>query len=136
MLPIAGPRRRRQMTVIAHTRRCLQQSGPYLSLLLMFAPLLLIEPSKCSALVLAGNGHWMGGTGIFIAAYAINLLFGERLFKVVRPKLTPLNWFTISWTWVTAIRDGAWAWLRWRVLENGLRTLRARVDQNLDSSLN
>src|SRR3981081_1742762 len=50
-LASAGPRRRRQMTVIAHTRRCLQQSGPYLSLLLMFVPLLLVEPLKFSALV-------------------------------------------------------------------------------------
>lgn len=110
MPPIARPRRRRQTTVIAHTRRCLQQSGPYLSLLLMFVPLLLVEPLRFAALVLAGNGHWMSGTGILIAAYAVSLLFAERLFKVVKPKLMPLNWFAKSWTWVTAIRDGAWAW--------------------------
>jgi len=95
------------MTVIAHTRRCLQ-TGPYLSLILVFVPLLLL-PLKLVALVLAGKGHWISGTGILIAAYAVSLLLVERLFKVLKPKLLTLNWFAESWTWATAIRDGAWA---------------------------
>jgi hypothetical protein len=126
MPPIARPCRRREMTVIAHTRRCLQQTGPCLSLILVFVPLLLVEPLKLAALVLAGKGHWISGTGILVAAYAVSLLFVERLFKVLKPKLMTLNWFAKSWTWVTAIRDGAWAWLRWRTLKNGLGTLKVR----------
>jgi hypothetical protein len=116
MPPIARPCRRREMTVIARTRRRLQQTGPYLSLILIFVPLLLVEPLKLAALVLAGKGHWMSGTGILIAAYAVSLLFVERLFKVLKPKLMTLEWFAKLWTWITAIRNGAWAWLRWRIL--------------------
>jgi hypothetical protein len=120
MPPIARARPRRGMTAIARTRRRLQQTGPYLSLLLMLLPLLLVEPLKIAALVVAGKGHWMSGTGILVAAYAVSLLFVERLFKVVKPKLMTLDWFARSWTWFTAIRDRAWTWLRWRILEKGL----------------
>jgi hypothetical protein len=84
------------------------------------------ETLKLAALVLAAKGHWMGGTGILIAAYAVSLLSVERLFKVLKPKLMTLNRFDRSWTWVTKIRNGAWARLRWRILENGLRTLKVR----------
>jgi hypothetical protein len=31
---------------------------------------------------MAGGGHW---TGIMMAAYAVSLVFVERLFKVVSP---------------------------------------------------
>jgi hypothetical protein len=34
---------------------------------------------------MAGGGHWLTGTGIMMAAYAVSLVFVERLFKVVSP---------------------------------------------------
>jgi hypothetical protein len=90
----------------------------------VFVPLLLAEPLKLVALVLAGKGHWISGTGILIAAYAVSLLFVERLFKVLKPKLLTLNWFAKSWTWATAIREGAWAWLRWRIFRERTRDIK------------
>jgi len=34
---------------------------------------------------MAGGGHWLTGTGIMMAAYAVSLAFVEPLFNVVSP---------------------------------------------------
>ena len=84
-MPVIERERRRKMTALASARRRIQRLGPYQSLSLMLLPILLVEPLKIVALVVAGNGHWLTGTGIMIAAYAVSLVFVERLFKVVSP---------------------------------------------------
>ena len=58
---------------------------------------------------MAGGGHW---TGIMMAAYAVSLVFVERLFKVVKSKLMTMNWFANIRTWFTAMRDATWRRLR------------------------
>jgi hypothetical protein len=85
-------RRRRRMTFWSQIRRRLQAFGPYQSLMLMLVPVLLVEPLKLAALLVASNGHWLGGTGIIVAAYATSLLCVERLFRVVKPKLMLMHW--------------------------------------------
>jgi hypothetical protein len=103
---------RRSMTPLAFARRQIQQLGPYQSLALILLPILLVEPLKVAAVFVAGEGHWLAGTGILIAAYATSLVFVERLFKVVKPKLMTMNWFASIWIWFTAVRDKAWVWFR------------------------
>ncbi len=100
------------MTALASARRRIQQLGPYQSLALMLLPILLVEPLKIVALWVAGNGHWLTGTGIMIAAYAASLVVVERLFKIVKCKLMTLNWFAALWAWHTAMRDRLWGWFR------------------------
>jgi hypothetical protein len=102
---IARIRRRRQMTFLARTRRRLQKTSPYLSLVLLLGPLLLVEPLKLVAVFVAGKGHWLTGTGMLVVAYAASLLFVERLFRVVKPKLMMLGWFAKFWMWFVALRN-------------------------------
>jgi hypothetical protein len=97
---------------MASARRRIQQLGPYQSLALMLLPIVLVEPLKIAALFVAGNGHWLSGTGILIAAYLASLFVVERLFKVVKSKLMTMNWFAALWIWFTAVRDKSWRWLR------------------------
>lgn len=100
------------MTFLARRRRRLQQAGPYLSLLLLLVPLLLVEPLKLAALFFAGKGHWLTGTGILIAAYAGSLLVVERMFRVLKPKLMMIGWFARLWTGFVAVRTrliGGWS---------------------------
>jgi len=78
-------------------RGCVAQLGPYQSLALLLVPLILIEPLKVLALIIAGEGHWLTGTGVLVGAYAISLLFIERLFRIVKPKLMTLAWFANMW---------------------------------------
>ena len=107
---IARIPRRRQMTLLARTRRHLQKMSPYLSLVLLLVPLLLVEPLKLVAVCVAGEGHWLTGTAMLVATYAASLLFVERLFRVVKPKLMMLGWFARLWMWFAALRNKVIPW--------------------------
>jgi hypothetical protein len=103
-------RLRRPMTALSGIRRRIQKLGPYQSLILILLPLLLVEPLKLAALVIAGKGHWLAGTGIIIGAYATSLLCVERLFRALKPKLLMMKWFAKGWSWFSAFRDKTIAW--------------------------
>ena len=103
-------RRRRKLTVLAGARRWVQKMGPYPSMALLAVPLVLVEPLKLVALIIVDRGHWLAGTGMIIAAYAVSLLFVERLFKTVKPKLMTIGWFATMWTWFVGLRDKVIAW--------------------------
>jgi len=70
----------------------------------LLVPLTLVEPLKMPALLVAGKGHWLSGTGMIVAAYAASLFIVERLFRVVKPKLVMLHWFATTWVIVQRIR--------------------------------
>jgi hypothetical protein len=112
MSMIAQKRRQARMTFLARHRRRLQKISPYLSLVLLLIPLLLVEPLKVVALVVAGKGHWFTGTGMLVVAYAASLLVVERLFRVVKPKLMMMDWFARLWAGIVALRVkllGGWS---------------------------
>jgi hypothetical protein len=96
---------RRKMTPLASFRRRIQKLTPYLSLLLLAVPVLLVEPFKFVAVFVAGKGHWLTATGMIISAYAVSLVFVERLFRAVKPKLLMLNWFAKLWLLFTTLRE-------------------------------
>jgi|SRR5450756_842819 len=99
--------RRRWKIAPALLRRQLQKLEPYPSLVVMLLPMILVEPLKIVAVCVAGEGHWLTGTGIMIGAYAGSLLVVERLFKIVEPKLMTLGWFASFWIWFTDLRHRA-----------------------------
>ena len=103
-------RLRRPMTALSGIRRRIQKLGPYQSFIVILLPFLLVEPLKLVALVIAGKGHWLSGTGMIIAAYAASLLCVERLFRALKPKLLMINWFAKGWAWFTAVKGKAIAW--------------------------
>jgi hypothetical protein len=74
--------RRRKMMVFASARRRIQKLGPYQSMALLLVPVTLVEPLKFIALFVAGEGHWLTGTGMILGAYAVSILVVERLFRV------------------------------------------------------
>jgi hypothetical protein len=73
--------------------------------LLLSIPTGLVEPLKLIAVAVAGEGHWITGTVMIIVAYGFSLLFVERLFQIVKPKLLSLPWFAWLWNWVLVVRD-------------------------------
>jgi hypothetical protein len=104
MPPIAQKPRRGRMTFLARVRRRLQKISPYASLILLLVPLLLVEPLKLVAVIVAGKGHWLTGTGMLVGAYAASLLVTERLFRIVKPKLMTISWFAKLWSGFVALR--------------------------------
>ena len=102
--------RRRKMMVLASARRRIQKFGPYQSMALLLVPVTLVEPLKFVALFVAGEGHWLTGTGMILGAYAVSILLVERLFRVVKPKLMTLSWFAKLWTRLVALRNKVIPW--------------------------
>jgi hypothetical protein len=89
---------------MASARGYIERLGPYQSLLVLAIPTSLVEPFKLIAVAVAGEGHWITGTFMIIAAYGCSLLFVERLFRIVKPKLLSLPWFARLWNWVLVVR--------------------------------
>jgi hypothetical protein len=93
---------------LSKIRRRIEDLGPYQSLLLLAVPTSIVEPLKLVALAIAGDGHWVTGTLVIVAAYATSLLLVERLFRIVKPKLMRLSWFASLWTWLVSLRVVRW----------------------------
>jgi hypothetical protein len=93
-------------------RRYIETLGPYQSLALLAIPTSIVEPLKLIAVALAGEGHWITGTVMIIAAYATSILLVERLFRIVKPKLLALPWFGRLWARFIALRRKAVALFR------------------------
>src|ERR1700687_4842615 len=85
--------------------------GPYQSLALLLVPVSVVEPLKLIAVAVAGEGHWIGGSGVVGGAYAVMFLFIERLFRLVKPKLLTLHWFARLWQWFIHLRGKLAGWL-------------------------
>lgn len=85
-------------------RRFIEKLGPYQSMALLVIPTSIVEPLKLVAQAFAGEGHWITGTVMIVAAYAASLLLVERLFAIVKPKLLTLRWFARLWSWVVSVR--------------------------------
>ena len=58
---------------MASARGYIERLGPYLSLLVLAIPTSLVEPFKLIAVAAAGEGHWITGTFMMIAAYGCSL---------------------------------------------------------------
>ncbi len=84
-------------------RTTIERLRPYPSLLLLGIPWLIVECSKLAALVVAGEGHWLGGATFLVGAYGAGALGTERLFVIVKPKLLTLPWFANLWRNVSCL---------------------------------
>src|ERR1700741_223421 len=111
MPAIFKKRRHGRMTLVALTRRKIQQFGPYKSLALLFVPLLIVEPLKVAGVAFAGLGHWVGGACMSVGAYAAGLLAVDRLFRVVKSKLLTMKWFAALATTWDEVRSRAGGWI-------------------------
>src|SRR5258708_25181510 len=98
------------MQLGARIRRRIELLGPWQSLILLLIPLCIVEPLKVVGVAVAGEGHWIGGAGVVLAAYAARLFVVERLFHIVKPEVLELPWFGKRWCFVVATRDPARRW--------------------------
>jgi len=91
--------------------RFVRSLGPYQSLALLLVPVSVVEPLKLIAVAVAGEGHWIAGTAMVAGAYAVSVLFIERLFGLVKPKLLTLPWFARIWSRFVRVRGKLAGWL-------------------------
>ena len=84
---------------------------PYTALAIVLIPLLIVEPLKLIALIIAGEGRWLTGTAVFVTAYAVSILIVERLFRLLKPNLMRLRWLQRAWGWWQSARARALSWI-------------------------
>jgi hypothetical protein len=101
-------------------RERIESLGPYRSLFLLAIPAGLVEPLKLVALAVAGDGHWIAGSCMILAAYATSLLVLERLFLVVKPKIMTLGWFARTWHWLVSLRLVKWIIAKKQAIRHGI----------------
>lgn len=91
-------------------KRTIERLGPYQSRTLLALPIATVEPLKLAAVAVAGTGHWITGTAMLVACYALSLLVVERLFLIVKPKLMTIRWFDSCWKRFISLRSNALSW--------------------------
>jgi len=79
--------------------------GPYPTLLLFVAPLIVFEPAKPAAAYLAATGHVAMGVVVFVVAEIFKLVLVERLFAVSRDKLMSIAAFAWAYRQYRQIRQ-------------------------------
>jgi hypothetical protein len=91
--------------------RRLRRLRPYPALVVVLIPLLIVEPLKLVALVIAGEGHWLTGTAVLVAAYTVSILLVERLFRLLKPNLMRLRWVRRAWDLWQSVYAKALSWI-------------------------
>ena len=138
--PLVAPLARAlgRLRLLVRLREGIERLGPYTSLILLAVPVVLLEPLKLAALFWIGTGQVALGTAALIGAHGLSLLFIERLFLVVRPKLLTLPWLAAIWLRVTSVRDAVlrwlhstWVWSRSAGLRRSVKASVARLRSRL-----
>ena len=92
---------------------------PYLVLLILAVPFVVLEPLKVFALYWFALGHLIQGGVLLVVAHGLSILTLERLYHAGKPQLMKIGWFATLMGWLGGLRDaalrlarstGAWQW--------------------------
>jgi hypothetical protein len=90
----------------------MERIGPYTAAVLVFVPLMIVEPLKLVAVWVVGEGHWFTGAIVLVVAYAGSLLVVERLFRRLKPNILRAPPLARAWASFVALRRSGWRYLR------------------------
>lgn len=106
----------------------IQRLPPYVVLVLLAVPFVIIEPVKVVALYWIATGQVILGIVALGLAQVISLLTCERIFHVGYDPLMRIGWFKRLMNWLFGLRDKALAWVRstaaWRWAVGVARSVR------------
>ena len=100
---------------------------PYVVLLILAVPFVVLEPLKVFALYWFALGHLIQGGVLLIVAHGLSILTLERLYHAGRPQLMKIGWFARLMGWLGGLRDaalsiarstGAWQWAARRIRDS------------------
>lgn len=97
--------------------------SPYVVLVLIGVPYLVVEPLKFLALIGVAHGHVKTGTIAFLLAHLVSFVLIERVFTAGKAQLMTLR--PMAWLIATAeqVRASVVSWLRLAELRARLRVL-------------
>lgn len=88
------------------------RSPPYVVLVLLAVPFVIIEPAKVFAVYWTATGHVVAGPVLLGVAQIVSLLTCERIYHVGHGQLMQIGWFRGLMVWLFGLRDRALAWAR------------------------
>ncbi|ABS68031.1 hypothetical protein [Xanthobacter versatilis] len=97
--------------------------SPYLVLVLIGVPYIVVEPLKFLALIGIANGHGKVGVLAFLLANLVSFVLIERIFSAGKAQLMTLRPMAWLITTAGAVRASVVSWLRLAELKARLRVL-------------
>jgi hypothetical protein len=88
------------------------RTPPYLVLLMLAVPFVVLEPLKVFALYWIAVGHVIQGTILLIFAHALSILTLDRIYHAGKGQLDKIGWFARLMGWVVGLRDWAFGWVK------------------------
>ena len=85
---------------------------PYVALVLLAVPFVVIEPAKLFAVYWGATGHVVQGTILLLIAQVLSLLICERIFHAAYEPLMRIGWLKALLGWLFGLRDRAIGWAR------------------------
>lgn len=88
------------------------RSPPYLVLVMLAVPFVVIEPVKVFALYWIALGHVVQGTVLLVFAHVLSIFTLDRIYHTGKGQLDKIGWFARLMGWVVGLRDWAFGWVK------------------------
>ena len=104
------------------------RSPPYLVLLMLAVPFVLIEPLKVFALYWIAVGHVVQGTVLLVFSHVLSIFTLDRIYHTGKSQLARIGWFARLMGWLVGLRDWAFGWVKatpaWQAAVRMVRSVR------------
>ena len=104
---------------------------PYVALVTLAVPLVIIEPVKVFALYWIGTGHWVQGPVLLVLSYVLSILVVDRIYHAAHGPLMRIGWFKRLMTWLADLRRRGVEWAKstaiWSASARTIKSLRSTV---------
>lgn len=85
---------------------------PYVVLVLLAVPFVIIEPVKVFAIYWGAIGHPVQGLLLLVLAQVLSILTCDRIYHAGHEPLMRIGWFRRFMTWLKTLRDRALDWAK------------------------
>ena len=101
-----------RLRVFALMETGLGRLPPYLALLALAIPFVIIEPIKAFALYWFGIGHFVQGAVLYVISHLLSILIVERVYHAAHGPLMQIGWFARLMAWLDRIRHIGVDWAK------------------------
>jgi hypothetical protein len=88
------------------------RAPPYLVLVLLIVPFVMIEPLKLFALYWIAVGHIYQGTVLLVFSHVLSIFTLDRIYHTGKHQLAKIGWFARLMGWLVGLRDWAFGWVK------------------------
>jgi len=111
---------------------------PYVVLVCLAVPFIVIEPVKVFAVYWTAIGHFLAGPVLLLFAHLVSLVTLERIYHVGHGQLMQIGWFARLMGWLLGLRDKGLGWAKsttaWKSAAATIRSVREWLRQIFGST--